>query len=69
MNVNSWMVFKSKHLLPKKSANEKLGVATELWPGSLWGAFHLWSGVALYTGGLYIAAVGLDILKFEQALL
>jgi len=33
------------------------------------GAFHLWSEVALYTGGLYISAVGLDILKFEQGLL
>jgi len=33
------------------------------------GSFHLWSGVGLYTGGLYISAVGLDIGKFEQALL
>jgi len=49
--VNSWMVLKSKHWLPKKLANEKLGVATELWPGILWGAFHFWSGLALYTVG------------------
>jgi len=45
------MVLKSKHWLPKKLANEKLGVATELWPGILWGAFHFWSGLALYTVG------------------
>jgi len=30
-------------------ANEKLGVATEPSPESLWGASHLWSGVGLYT--------------------
>jgi len=49
--------------------NEKLGVATEPSPESLWGASHLWSeGGALYSG-LYICAMGLDILKFEQALL
>jgi len=61
--VNSWMVLKSKHWLPKKLANEKLGVATELWPGIFWGFLFLeWAG-ALYSG-LYISAVGLDILKF-----
>jgi len=47
-------------------ANEKPGVATEPSPESLWGDFALveW-GVGLYTGRLYICAVGLDILKFE----
>jgi len=42
MNVNSWMVLKSKRC-SKKMANEKLGVATELLPESL-----------LYIWGLYI---------------
>jgi len=47
MNVNSRMVLKSRHLLPKKSANEKLGVAIELWPGSLWRIFPFveWGGL------------------------
>ena len=47
-------------------ANEKLGVATEPSPESLWGSctFVEW-GVGLYTGRLYICAVGLDILKLE----
>jgi len=46
-------------------ANEQLGVATEPPPESLWGALPLCSG-GLSIGGLYICAVGLDILKFEQ---
>jgi len=47
MNVNSWMVLKSKRC-SKEMANEKLGVATELSPESL-----------LYIGGLYIVQWGL----------
>jgi len=40
--------------------NEKLGVATEPSSESLWGVLHLW------IGGLYICALGFDILKFQQ---
>jgi len=48
------MVLKSNHCC-QKMANEKLGVATESSPESL------------YRGALqYICAVGLDILKFKQ---
>jgi len=57
MNVNSRIVLKSKHLLRKKSANEKLGVAIELWPGSLWRVFPFveWGG-ALYRGALHFCS-------------
>jgi len=46
-------------------ANEKPSVTTEPSPESLWGALHLWSGGALYRG-IYICALGLDILKLRQ---
>jgi len=48
--------------------NENLGVATEPLPERLWVALRLWSWGWLYTGGLNNCAVGLDILKVEQAL-
>jgi len=54
LNVNSWMVLQSNHCY-QKMANEKLGMATKPSPESL-----------LCIGELYICAVGLDILKFEQ---
>jgi len=50
----------------KEMANGKLGVATVPSPESVWGDFTSVELGGLYTGGLYICVVGLDIRKFEQ---
>jgi len=57
MNVRSWMVWKSNH------SYQRIGY-WKAWCGNR--TVTRKSSIGLRLGGLYICAVGLDILKFEQ---
>ena len=57
MNVSSWMVLKSNH------SYQRIGY-WKPWCGN--GTVTRKSSTGLRLGGLYICAVGLDILNFEQ---